>query len=495
MFNSLISRVILFNVLLLALGVGAFTTYHLSREQEHLIESTRLSAKLLLDTIEKSIFNSMRVGNSAEVQAILEMVGSSEDIAAVRIFGPTGVVLKSDQPDEIGQLVDKQSFNLFVQQQKEGFFRVESGPQILSLIRPIHADERCYRCHGQDSPVIGVLNLDFSLGALYLKLRETSEMFVFSTMLILLLLAIGMATIMIRLLRRPLQQISDAMVKVEEGDLGVRLAIHGEDEVGRLMQGFNSMVDNLDKAQRELKQYHYRQMEHADRLASCGEMAAGLAHEIKNPLAGIRGAIEVLADEYPADDPRREVMGQIQDQVTRMNKTVTDLLYFGKPGLPEFSYADINSLLKQTLMFIGQHPEAKNVNRVEELTRDLPPVWIDQKQVQQVILNLVLNALQAMSSGGVLTVQTDMVTRDGDNWIRVEICDTGPGISAEGMEKIFTPFYTTKTQGTGLGLPICRQLMEGNGGVLRVDSHLGQGSCFTLELPVIEVPKEDVTED
>ncbi len=484
MFKSLISRVILLNVLLLTLGVGTFTLFHLYREQDHLFEVTRMNANLLLDTIEKSIFNSMRLGNSAEVQAIIEEVGSSNNLERVRIFGPTGVILKSDQPAEIGQLVDKESFNLFVQQQDEGVFDRTAGPQVLSLVRPIVADERCFRCHGPERKVIGVLSLNFSLSDMYHQLRATSEQFILSTLVILGLLTVGVALIMIRLLRQPLRQLTRNMKRVEGGDLSVRMTVKRDDEVGQLTHGFNSMVGTLDQTQRELKQLHYRQMARADRLASVGEMAAGLAHEIKNPLAGISGAIDVLADDYPQADPRREVMGQVQEQILRLNKTVNDLLFFGKPGQPEFAYADINSLIKHTLLFVTQHPEAKKVNQIEELTRNLPPVWIDQKQIQQVLLNVIINALQAMSEGGVLTVVTDLVTREEQEWIRVEVSDTGPGISIKEMEKIFAPFYTTKTQGTGLGLPICRQLMESNGGSLRVDSELGQGSCFTLELPV-----------
>lgn len=487
MFTSLISRIILLIIFLLAVGVSSFTLFHLQRERAHLTEGTRKSAELLLNTVEKSIFHSMRLGNSSEVQAVLELVGGGDGFAGVRIFGTDGLILKSNRPDEIGRRVDKRSFNLYVQQQTEAIFDVADGVQVMSLIRPIVADERCYRCHGSDREVVGILNLDFSLVQMARQLRETTEMFVLSTLFILLVLAPGIALVMIRLLRRPLQRITDCMRQVEAGDLSVRMEPRSDDEVGRLMQGFNSMVGNLDRTQNELKQYHYRQMERADRLASVGEMAAGLAHEIKNPLTGIRGAIEVLADDYPEGDSRREVMKQIQVQVGRLNNTVNDLLYFGKPGQPEFTYCDINSLIKQTLMFVVQHPEAKNINRVEELTPGLPPVWIDQKQVQQVLLNLLVNALQAMAQGGVLTVASEKVVREGQDWLRVSVSDTGPGISADELNKIFTPFYTTKTQGTGLGLPICRQLMESNGGALRVDSQHRGGACFYLELPAVKL--------
>ena len=491
MFNSLISRVILLNFLLLVIGVGGFTRYHFTREQASLIDSTRLNARMLLDTIERSIFTSMDTGNSVEVQTILESVGNSDYLSSVRIFSPTGIILKSNRPEEINQKVDLDSLNLFSQQQTQGVFRTENGAEVLAMVRPINAKKRCYRCHPSAPKVIGVLNLNFSLDDMYRQLHETSQVFFVSTLLMLAVLSGGIWMILARLLRRPLRQIFAGMAQVEAGNLDIQLAGQDNDEIGRLVQGFNSMVARLNQTQQELQQYHFRQMEHADRLASCGEMATGLAHEIKNPLAGIRGAIEVLTDDFPPEDPRREVMNQIQLQVNRMNKTITDLLYFGRPGKPEFSYADINSLLRQTLRFVEQHPEAKKVSQVEILASGLPPVWIDQKQIQQVILNIILNALQAMANGGELTVRTALVSHPGKDWVQVDIRDTGPGISPEELGKIFTPFYTTKTQGTGLGLPICQQLLENNGGSLRVDSQLGEGASFILEFPIISLPDQN----
>jgi len=441
---------------------------------------------MLLGTIEKSIFNSMRLGNTSEVQAILETVGHGHGMTGVRIFSPEGVVLKSAEPDEIGQQVGERDFQIFREGLTEGVFQTQKGGRVLSMLRPIVSDERCFRCHGNGRRVIGVLNMNFSLAEMYHQLRETSQLFVVSTLIILGLLAAGIAVVMIRFLRRPLDRISQCMAQVKDGDLSVRMTPVQDDEIGQLMTGFNSMVDNLAQAKSELEHYHYQQMERVDRLASVGEMAAGLAHEIKNPLAGISGAINVLSDDYAEEDPRREVMQQIQNQIGRLDKTVNDLLYFGKPGKPEFAFADINDLLKQTLLFVAQHPESKNVNRVDEMTRDLPAVWVDHKQIQQVVLNITLNAVQAMKEGGILTVETDRFQDESGDWIRIQIADTGPGIPPEVLKKIFTPFFTTKTQGTGLGLPICRQLMENNGGSLDVLSEAGQGTRFVLLLPVLD---------
>ena len=483
MFNSLISRIVLLNTLLLLIGVGTFAMYHLQREQSHLIDVNRQNAQLLLNTIERSIFHSMWTGNQANVQAILEKVGASEEMLTVQIFSPAGVVLRSAEPGDLGTPVSRRSYQLYQQGKLEGFYETPEGTPAISKLLPIQSDGRCVTCHGEDQDVIGILNLDFSLAPMYAQLRKTSKVFIVSTFVNLVILTAGIALIMTRLLRKPLNRLGQGMALVEEGDLTVRMPERANDEVGQLMHGFNSMVSNLGQAQNELQQCHYQQMERAERLASIGEMAAGLAHEIKNPLAGIGGAIDVLADDYPEADPRREVMSQIKKQVSRLDKTVNDLLYFGRPGNPEFGYVDINSLIKQTQLFASQHPEAKNVNWIEELTRDLPFAWGDHKQIQQVLLNLMINGLQAMKDGGVLTVQTDTFARDGNGWIRVDICDTGPGIPEAELQNIFTPFYTSKTEGTGLGLPICRQLMETNGGRLKVASTVGKGACFTLEMP------------
>jgi signal transduction histidine kinase len=250
------------------------------------------------------------------------------------------------------------------------------------------------------------------------------------------------------------------------------------------------MVDNLEEAQKELEFCHYQQMERADRLASVGEMATGIAHEVKNPLAGMSGAISVLADGFEEDDPRREIISQVLDQIKRLDKTSNDLLHFGKPGVPEFDYADINDLVNKTLFFASQHSEARNVHRVKELTRDLPPVWVDEKQVQQVLLNISLNAIQAMGDEGTLTVQTELVAERGKDWVKVTISDTGKGIPPAVLEKIFVPFFTTKTQGTGLGLPICKRLVEQQGGKIHVESQAGSGTRFEIRFPVAELSED-----
>ncbi|KAF0217291.1 MAG: integral membrane sensor signal transduction histidine [Geobacteraceae bacterium] len=488
-FKSLTTRVIVISISLLAFGISAYAFVNLNRERNQLINSARESTELLLHTIERSIYNSMRIGNTEDVQIILEMVGQSHKLLGVRIFHPHGIVLKSSHPDEVGKPVDDRDYNLFINNKKEGIFNVTGQGEVIKMLKPIYNDEPCHICHGHKTRIIGVLNVDYSLVDTRKQMVEATKLFVFSTVAIILFLSVTISLVMLKFVRKPLKLIVENMARVEKGDLTVRMTYGAKDEVGRLIASFDSMVDRLDIAKKELEQYHFQQMERADRLASVGEMAAGIAHEIKNPLTGIAAAITIIKDDFAASDARMEILNEVLEQVKRLDKTVNDLLFFGKPTLPEPTYTNINSILKKTVMFASQHRGGKNIEKRLELQEDLPPAYVDPKQIQQVFLNLILNAIQAMDVNGLLTVGTSLVEAEGRPWVRIRIADTGPGIPAQILEKIFTPFFTTKAQGTGLGLAICHKLVIQHGGKISVASEDGKGTEFTVDLPASAVPE------
>ncbi len=494
-FKSLTTRVIVISISLLAFGISAFTFLNLKKEQTQLINSARESTEILLNTIEGSIYNSMRIGNTEDTQVILEMVGRSHKLMAVRIFHPHGVVLKSSLPAEVGKAVDNDDYQLFINNQKEGIFTRGPQGEVLKMLKPIYNDQPCHTCHGFKTKIIGVLNVNYSLVETRKRMIEATQLFIFSTIAIILFLSAAISLVMLKFVRKPLNIIVEKMARVEKGDLSIRMESSGKDEVGRLITSFNSMVDRLDTAKKELDQYHFEQMERADRLASVGEMAAGIAHEIKNPLTGIAAAITIIRDDFPPSDPRMEIINEILEQIKRLDKTVNDLLFFGKPTLPEPACVGLNTLLKKTLMFASQHRGGKNVEKRLELSDDLPPVYVDAKQIQQVFLNLILNALQAMRDGGVLTITSSVLERDGEKWVRASVADTGPGIPSPILEKIFTPFFTTKAQGTGLGLAICHKLVAQHGGELFVESEDGKGTIFTVELRACDEKADASTAD
>ncbi|MBU5612121.1 HAMP domain-containing protein [Geomonas sp. Red51] len=491
-FKSLTSRVIVLSICLLVFGIGTFAFLTLRREQMQLVNSARESSELLLDTIERSLYNSMRHGNTEDVKVILEMVGQSENLVGVRIFHPHGVILKSSQSSEVGRVVDQHDFKLFLDNKREGVFTLDGHGEVLGMVKPIYNNRQCNLCHGAKSRIIGLLNVNYSLVETRRRIVELTKLFVMSTVAIIGFLSLAISLVMLKFVKKPLHQLAKNMARVEAGDLSVRMTPEGKDEIGRLIVSFDSMVDRLDRAKKELETYHFQQMERADRLASVGEMAAGIAHEIKNPLTGIAAAITVLKDDFSPEDGRSLIIGEVLEQISRLDKTVNDLLFFGKPTVAEPTCTDINSALKKILIFASQHRGGKNIEKKLDLAEDLPPVYVDPKQIQQVFLNLFLNAVQAMQSGGTLTVSSSLAHVDGMDMVRVQVNDTGPGIPPQILEKIFTPFFTTKAQGTGLGLAISHRLIEQHGGRLSCVSQDGVGTTFSVELPAYCPSQEEL---
>lgn len=493
-FRSLTTRIIVTTITLLVAGIFAYATFNVRHQQDMLIESARESTELLLHTVESSIYNTMHIGNVQDVGSILSMVGQHNQLVGVRIFHPHGVILRSSLPNEVGRTVSAKDYNLYQTPRNYGIFDLPPHGEVLAMVKPIYNEDACHACHGTKARVIGVLNINYSLNRTKVQMLDASRIFVASSIAITVFLAITISFILLKFVKKPLDNMIDTMSKVENGDFAVRIDHKGEDEIGRLIVSFNSMVDRLDVAKNELEKLHFQQLERADRLASIGEMASGIAHEIKNPLAGISAAVSIIKDDLEEADPRKEILCEVLQQVKRLDKTVNDLLFFGKPSLPELSCIDINSVLTSTLKFASQHRGGVNIEKRVELESGLPPVYADDKQMQQVFLNIFLNACQAMSNGGVLTVKSFLTHRNETEFVRVDVSDTGPGIPPQILEKIFTPFFTTKAQGTGLGLPICCKLVNLHNGDIRVTSDNDIGTTFTVELPACHLENNDVSE-
>jgi signal transduction histidine kinase len=267
------------------------------------------------------------------------------------------------------------------------------------------------------------------------------------------------------------------MRRVEHGDLSAHAEAQSPDEIGELARDFNAMVRSLDATKCELQASHEKQMQQAGKLASIGELASGIAHEIRNPLAGIGAAVEVLSEENNASGQRTEIVGEIRRQILRLNATLRDLLNFARQREPEIAPCDVRELVKPMLTLVRPDAQKQHVTVSEQYAANLPPISADDGQVQQALLNVLLNAVQAMPEGGTLTVSAAFVK----DLVQIRVSDTGIGISPENLQKLFSPFFTTKHRGTGLGLAITRTIMEKNGGTIRVESELGRGTTFILE--------------
>ncbi len=222
-----------------------------------------------------------------------------------------------------------------------------------------------------------------------------------------------------------------------------------------------------------------RELIRKERLAAVGELAGGVAHEIRNPLAGIGGALTMLARDVPKDDDTQEVMLEIQKQIARMERLVQELLAYARPGVLNPEWTDVHAILRQAVASIGQRQTGSRVDFVLELDPNVPEIYVDPRDLEHALENLLLNAFQAISDEGTVEVQTQY----SDGNVQISIRDDGAGMDAEVRDKIFEPFFTTKARGTGLGLSLVRRAVENYDGEIHVQSAPGEGTTFVFSLP------------
>ncbi|NJN96620.1 MAG: hypothetical protein HC875_22165 [Anaerolineales bacterium] len=224
-----------------------------------------------------------------------------------------------------------------------------------------------------------------------------------------------------------------------------------------------------------------------DRLAALGEMSAVVAHEIRNPIAGIAAGVDYLTRNAPKDSPEYEGAAMMRGEIQRVNHILEDILFVARPTRLRLASEDVSQILDSVLKRCGSQVEESRVKVVSHYGDSLPHLKVDRQRLEQVFTNLIINATQAMPQGGELSLQTSLAP--GQNGkapeqVRVVIADTGPGIPAEAQQQIFEPFFTTKTRGTGLGLTVARRIIEEHGGTIQVQSEAAQGTCFVINLPV-----------
>lgn len=241
---------------------------------------------------------------------------------------------------------------------------------------------------------------------------------------------------------------------------------------GTLVQTERKRKEELKKAQEELIQ--------ANKYKVIGELAAGIAHEIRNPLGSIQGSLEILRKDYKAEDSKYEFLNILLKEVGRLDKVITDFLNYARPALPNLIETDLNELLGETVLILSPQAAKKGVGLKTELGKNLARIKADPSQLKQAFINLILNSLEATEGNGQVLIST---LQDRSK-VMAKFQDTGKGMSDETKEKIFTPFFSTKENGAGLGLGIVERIVQNHKGEIKVESYLGKGTVFTLIFPV-----------
>jgi PAS domain S-box-containing protein len=245
------------------------------------------------------------------------------------------------------------------------------------------------------------------------------------------------------------------------------------DPEGNLI-GFSSVLKNV--SEQKLLDRHLAQME---KLSAIGELAAGLAHEIKNPLAGIKGAIEIIRESMASAHPHRQILGEVLSEVGRIDRSVMNLLSYSKPKPPDFTKVDLVRVIGNVVSFVQKIADSKGIRLHTVPSSESVLITGDENELKQLFMNLILNSLEAIEKQGNIWIR---LQTSADFHVNIEIIDDGPGIAPEQLPKVFLPFFTSKKHGTGLGLATCKRIVTNHGGEIRVDSEVGRGTRFTIDL-------------
>jgi signal transduction histidine kinase len=478
-------------ILAVALGISSYLTKRNWEQQS--VQEAMTKATIMTSTVLNSIIVEMSGFCQKDVQKIVANVGAVPEIDTVRIFDENGTITFSADPEEVGMAVDSLDYSVYRSKERSRPFKSEgSGHRSFCMVKPIENAIECRRCHGREKTILGVLDVCVSMAETEQRIAGNTRFLFASTFITVVLVVLAISLSLWLLVNLPVNRMVRTMARAEKGDLKARAEIHRQDELGRLAHSLNSMLEQLDFSDQELKKFHAEQLKRADRLATLGELAAGIAHEIKNPLAGIAGATQVLAREFPEDDPRRPVTAEILKLIERLDTTIRDLLDFARPSTPKIVPTDLQEVMSSTLFLAERMPEMKRqgIDIATDIGPEMPWVPVDPDLIRQAFLNLTVNAVQAMPEGGTLTV-TMRPSADPElgevhppeDYVSVAFSDSGAGIEEGMLRNIFTPFFTTKTQGTGLGLPISMRIIEQHGGRITVESKAGQGTVFRIYLP------------
>ena len=277
--------------------------------------------------------------------------------------------------------------------------------------------------------------------------------------------------------RRPMMELQDKIARVTLGDMEASVSFaERNDEIGDLGRDFNDMVAQLKASREEIQLLHQTQMSRAEHFATLGELAAGLAHEIRNPLAGIAGVIEIVSRDLPPGSPARSVIKDAKEEAVQINRILTDLLETARPKPPQFQVKDIGATVEHAVLFARQQAITKRITIEWNNDEEIPAVDHDPHQINQVLLN----AIQSMDQPGTIYVT---LRRDKDAAL-ITVADQGKGIAPETLPNIFRPFFTTKGHGTGLGLSLARRIVESHRGTISVRSEVGKGTQFVIRLPI-----------
>ena len=525
--NTLKFKVGAYMALTLAVAMGLFTLLVVEHQRGELRDAVVTDLARISEVITKSTRYAMLENEPVYVKRIIQDVGKQKNIAKIRIWTKDGKIIHSSYPPEVGQKFDRNSdgctlcypnemaIEEFPKEPTPRIFFDANGRRMLGSMEILRNEPSCYTAacheHNKSEPVLGVLDIVYSLDDIDQTMRKHGLLIGGFSMAFIAIVSLLMSGLVSRLVYRPLRDLETGANKLASGNLEHLLPVRSRDEFGRVAESFNSMTQALKNSRQELQEWGLtleRKVEQrtrelriaeaestrSEKLASVGLLAAGIAHELNNPLTGVLTFSHLLRKKMPEGSQDAEDLDLVIRETKRCAAIIRRLLDFAREKPPEKKFADLNQIIENTERIIQKPAFLRDVKISLDLDSELPPIWLDADLIEQVIMNLLVNAQHAVEHDGDIKVQTRRVLKSANTeagrgpipMVEITVIDTGCGIPEENLKRIFDPFFTSKEvgKGTGLGLSVSHGIVSAHGGSIEVESRVGLGSAFRVYLPV-----------
>ncbi|MBX3702505.1 MAG: HAMP domain-containing protein [Steroidobacteraceae bacterium] len=526
-------KVGLYLAIAVTIALLAFTLLVVRQQREQLEREAASRVTQLSEMITRSTRFAMLLNQPEHVHQIIKAVGSHRSIDRIRIFSKEGRIIDSTYPQEIGLTVDRtaegcvachrsgEPAEQFSGADRVRIFPAPGGARLLGSMEVIRNEPSCSNAschwHSSEQSVLGVLDIVYSLDEIDRGMRRNAAVIGVLALGLGVVALLAIQVLVRRLVYLPLRDLETGARRLSAGDLDQPIPVRSADEFGELAASFNAMTAALRNSREELREWgrtleekvekRTRELKMAEaeaargeKLASVGLLAAGIAHELNNPLTGILTFSTLIRKKTPDGSPEAEDLDLVIRETRRCATIIRRLLDFAREKTPEKKYCDLNQLVEETARIVERPARVRDIGIALDLGRDLPPAWVDADLVRQVVMNMLVNAQHAIEDKGSITIRTRLASGVAGPvpgappvpMIELSIIDTGCGIPEQNLKRIFDPFFTSKEvgKGTGLGLSVSHGIVSAHGGFIQVESRVGEGSTFRVCLPVDPPPGE-----
>jgi two-component system, NtrC family, sensor kinase len=509
-----LGRKLMLSITVIVIIVAAVSgLVNVKTEERQLLNTMILGADQLSKGITGATWLAMLDDHREAAYQVIQTIALKQGIESIRMYNRSGQLTFSTNPQDRESDLGRPNLSYHVRIQP-----APDGRRRLGIVTPINNEPSCSQaaCHAHptDVRVLGVLDVQLNLDSVDREVASMKYRVLVVTAVEITLISLFIIYFTRRFLTRPVEKLIEGTKAISQMELDKPLDMVGSsEELDELAHSFDAMRDQLRTAMGELNQFTQKleskveertqelqaaqkKLLHSDRLASLGQLSASVAHEINNPISGVLNLSMLLQrmlklDGVPAGrvEEFRKYLTQVTNETARVGRIVSDLLAFSRRSKPQRTLADLNKIVRSTLSLVQHKMKLNNVEVDLQLAESLPAAQCDASQIQQVAVNLALNAAEATQTKEQRRIRVE--TAAGQSTVILTVSDNGEGIPPENLSKIFDPFFTTKSdgKGVGLGLAVSYGIIQAHGGDIEVKSVVGEGTTFTVTLPIEQPPQ------